>query len=106
MSTDNPIKQWVDERRAIRAGGGDDMGVNSPKSVRAIVDAHNTLPAALSAIEAVLELHKPYEWSFGYGPVYSCTECSRLGGNLGKEEEAEWPCPTVQAIEGAIKSER
>ena len=61
-----------------------------------------SLPKALTAIRAVLELHKPYEWSFGWGPVYSCTECSRLGGNPGKEEEAEWPCPTVQAIEGAI----
>ncbi len=54
------------------------------------------------ALRAVLDLHKPYEWSFGYGPVHSCTECTRLGGNNSKEEEVEWPCPTVRVITDAL----
>lgn len=58
-----------------------------------------SLPKALTAIRAVLEMHRPYEWSFGYGPVQSCAECSRLSGNEG---DSMYPCPTVQAIEGAI----
>lgn len=68
----------------------------------AIVDAHNTLPALLTAVEKVLELHKPFEWSFGYGPVQSCTECSRLSGNEG---DSVWPCPTVRSIEGTINEQ-
>lgn len=59
----------------------------------AIVDAHNTLPALLTAIENMLKLHQPEylirdgEW----GPA-NCAVC----------EPWTWPCATVRAIEGAI----
>ena len=85
------VKAWIGQRREVveldpysYGGGGEDI------------------ERMCAALEKTLELHKPFEWSFGYGPVYSCEECSRLGGNSGKEDEAEWPCATVQAIEGAI----
>lgn len=51
------------------------------------------------ALEAVLELHKPFEWSFGQGPVYSCAGCVEQGAN---EEKAEYLCLTVQAISDAL----
>lgn len=94
----------VQEHEYVReiAWTGEVFGEYDRVNAVAIADAHNTLPALLTALEKVLGLHKPFEWSFGYGPVYSCEECSRLGGNPGKEDEAEWPCPTVQTIERVI----
>lgn len=62
----------------------------------AIVDAHNTLPALLTAVENVLEVHQPKylvshgEWIPGY-----CKECY--------SHDWTWPCATVRAIEGEIK---
>lgn len=62
---------------------------------RAIVDAHNTLPALLTAVENVLELHQATETGVGdqywKEPDY-CPMCSEY-----------YPCPTVRAIEGAIR---
>ena len=48
---------------------------------------------------AVLSLHEPFEWSFGFGPVKSCRECVRLGAS---EEDAAYPCATVRAIETPV----
>lgn len=91
-----------------------------------IVDAHNTLPALLTAVEKVLKLHKPvhqvFSWQAGgttaYDPcetchgkagvhecgcwadkdlVYTCAECRD-----DKGRDIDWPCATVRAIEGAI----
>lgn len=110
------VKTWIEERRTIHTKATDVLLRNSYELERetdlsqgdtlAIEDAYNMFPRALDSLNKVLELHKPFEWSFGYGPVYSCEECSRLGGNPGKEDEAEWPCATVQTIEGAINGER
>ena len=52
----------------------------------------------LPAVEAVLALHHPFEWSFGQGPVLSCQECA--DGMAGVE--AEYPCATVRAIDKAL----
>lgn len=49
--------------------------------------------------EAVLALHEPFEWSFGFGPVKSCRECVRLGAS---EEDSAYPCATVRAIETPV----
>lgn len=91
------LNEWLNERRTIRAGGGDDMGVNSPKSVRAIVDAHNTLPAALTAIEKVLEVISKIDREHSKAP--------------GDDAYADGMCDAAymfdtalsEAIEGAIK---
>ena len=45
-------------------------------------------PKALTAIRAVLELHKPL------GSPPDCTGCGDI-----------WPCETVEAIEGAISND-
>ena len=50
-----------------------------------------SLPKALTAIRAVLELHKPNE-------IGECPHC----GHDWQGSAVEWPCATVQAIEGAI----
>ncbi|WP_181275990.1 hypothetical protein [Brevibacterium oceani] len=76
--TDNPIKAWIEERRAIHAGGRDvllrssyelerESGIEEGNDIDAIVDAHNMFPRALDALNAVLELHKPM-------PVYEVAE--------------------------------
>ena len=43
------------------------------------------------ALRAVVELHKPVETN--YIDIETCTGC----------EEAEYPCPTIQAIEKELK---
>ena len=47
-------------------------------------------------LDKIRALHEPFEWSFGEGPVQSCTECARLGAS---EEEASYPCPTIRALD-------
>ena len=54
--------------------------------------------AAMARIAKAWELHEPFTWSFGYGPVQSCKWCADHGVS---QEVASWPCPTVAAIEGA-----
>lgn len=63
----------------------------------AIVDAHNTLPTALCALEKVLELHTRIVTDKHIdGPTAVCEQCSE------DRLFALWPCETVEAIEGAI----
>ena len=59
----------------------------------AIVDAHNMLPRALNALEAVIELHKAVFDIHDPDARAYCNECGRR------------PCATIQAIEGAIEGE-
>ena len=58
--------------------------------------------AALSTIAKVEALHRPFEWSFGFGPVTSCKGCADQGV---PQENASWPCPTVAALDGAPEPE-
>lgn len=85
MTTDNPIKSWIEERRAIHAAApgeawsnygtppfevydstkyaDGDMGevlaeTRALKVSHAITDAHNMFPRALDALEAVLKVHR------------------------------------------------
>lgn len=117
------ISEWLKERRAIHADGwggtwawslnADDKTTlsvtgghvdfdlihndefrGSTEDLEAMSDAHNNLPALLTAVEKVLEAHKPREVSFFSsarmtGAEKECTACNR-----------EWPCATVRAIEG------
>ena len=84
MSTDNTIKSWIEERRAARV----------PNSTLSVSDAHNNLPRALNALQAVLGLHRRAVDIFE--PSEFCAACST------DQRTVEWPCATVQAIEGAI----
>lgn len=68
-----------------------------------IAHARTGYPAALRALQAVLELHWPAKYTGGAGVGYEvgsdgdpCMEC-----NLADREGLTpmvWPCPTVQAI--------
>jgi hypothetical protein len=50
--------------------------------------------SALRAVARVRRLHEQYR---GAGsPPDSCTECNGLAGY-----EVPWPCPTIQALDGA-----
>lgn len=123
------VKSWIEERRTIHAqaacepwefepddeddwtivdGVNDYIGHSPDDGVRAgfeqgdataIVDAHNMLPRALDALNKVLELHKPIETE----PSDTiCRGCSNQLPNGRFMPAVEYPCPTVQAIEGAI----
>ena len=63
------------------------------------VEANDDTGSLARALEAVLELHKPFNWSFSAGDqvytITSCQECARLGAD---EEDTIYPCQTVQAI--------
>lgn len=52
--------------------------------------------AALARIARAWELHEPFTWSFGYGPVQSCKWCAENGV---PQEVASWPCATIRALE-------
>lgn len=118
---DDPIIYPQDER------GGGSWGAVA--DAEAIVDAHNTLPRALSAIEEVLDLHRKApvlnkvidddchsieDYGVESGGEYLCShpshvtewtchECFELNGD--DDEFPEWPCETYKAIEGAISDE-
>ena len=53
---------------------------------------------ALTALEAVLDLHRPYEWLFRYEPITSCMHCAHIS-----TVEHKYPCSTVRAITDALK---
>lgn len=131
MTTDYPIKAWIEERRTIHAKvpgetwdnygtfpfevydsteyEDGNMGRTLACAVdrlagESITDAHNTLPAALSALEAVLELHKPVA-SLGFSRV--CMICMEFDNPGGSDSASfvPYPCPTVRALEGVIDGE-
>jgi len=58
--------------------------------------------SAMARIAKAWELHEPFTWSFGYGPVQSCKWCADHGVS---QEVASWPCPTVAALDGAPEPE-
>lgn len=68
-----------------------------PEDAAATVDAHNTLPSVLSALEKVLELHTRIVTDQHIdGPTAVCEQCSE------DRMFALWPCETIEVIEGAI----
>lgn len=119
------VAEWISERRRIHSAateglwavdgpaqaGPDDSLVVYPKDdagaiayvqpawddADSIVDAHNTLPTVLTALEKVLELHQPINGFVGDPSHWECNVC---GDERGPKP---YPCPTVRAIEGAIK---
>lgn len=117
------LNEWLKERRTIHDAAGreqwekrlheydyqvwavgtyDDVPVShgSPRpDADAIVDAHNTLPPLLPAVEKVLELHKETV----HGECAIRFECVYDDGFEREYSPLPWPCPNVRAIEGAIK---
>lgn len=64
-----------------------------------IVDARANYSGVIGALQAILELHQPFTWSFGQGEVKSCKHCKDQGAN---ESQSSYPCVTVQAIQSAL----
>lgn len=111
------LSDWIKERRRIHdaatggwecdeedggnfwTGGGRSDFHLTPDDARSAVDAHNTLPAALTMIEKVLEVHK----ETAHGECTTCVECVYDDGYEADFSPVEYPCPTVRAIEGPIK---
>ena len=87
----------VERAEAIRQGAADDA---------LIADARTSLPAALDALEAVLTYHRPGEGSSqGYTPDgYGYVEPYCAGCEASDEYAVAWPCPTVTAIEAALRA--
>lgn len=89
------------EAELANARGGWDSAlriVNSGSEIISQVGAERD--AALSTIAKVEALHRPFEWSFGFGPVTSCKGCADQGV---PQENASWPCPTIRAL-GSVPS--
>ena len=98
--------EWIAKRRELLAeflkpyrGKRHD---NAGLSILAMSD----LPHALAALEAVLAIHRPLPATMkasaraGRQAAHVCTGC---GTDAGKWEQ--WPCPTVRAIESALRGE-
>ena len=79
-------KSWIEERRAMVGfdGGTSDQTTKAG------------LPRALDALSKVLERHQPIDGLAYDSPPQECNVCADDRG------PRPWPCPTVQAIEGAI----
>ena len=93
--------------RAELVAGKPDNCEPTEKEWDALTDgAIHDVPALLAAVEAVLELHKEVgSWRSG---VYQCGQCAELchsTSGLGCEDpiDAVWPCPTVVAIQSALR---
>lgn len=117
------VKAWIEERRAARV----------PNSTLSVSDAHNNLPRALTALDSVLEIHRPvhqvFSWQAGGTTSYDpCETCHGKAGKPGdyecgcwsdrdlvhtcaecrddKGRDIDWPCATVQAVQTAIEGGR
>ena len=111
------VKAWIDLRREAISRR------NEPESDWTVDDSYHELPRALNALDQVLEEHSRQ----GFYEPCDPTTCSLDGGHdhievdygewvhadkrvgwacftcRGEDgEPSDWPCATVQAIEGAI----
>ena len=60
----------------------------------------------VAALRAVVELHKPTYWQNPTVPEWNganCTHCLEDRGDYLPPIEANYPCPTIQAIEKELK---
>lgn len=123
--TDIRIESWLAERRSIHAAAterlyfqpwgpqnqngdyaesilmdgrtGESLAYGLPDADgAAYVDAHNHLPAFIAMVEAVLKRHQRGQ------PYLLAVEWVCKGCSIPYEVTTTWPCPTIQAIEGAI----
>ena len=65
-----------------------------------IAAARTNVPRLVDALDAVLKVHQPFTWDFGYGPLESCKGCADQGAG-----DHDYPCPTVTAITTALEGE-
>ena len=88
--------------------GGSAKGVERYEDAEFIADARTRLPQALNALQAVMEIHKPFHADHHYigmngGSLHRfvrrCEGCEESGGI------EDYPCPTVRAIQDALGAE-
>ena len=65
-----------------------------------IAAARTNVPHLVDALDAVLKVHQPFTWDFGYGPLESCKGCADQGAG-----DHDYPCPTVTAITTALEGD-
>lgn len=68
-------------------------------------ESRRDIPRLVSAIEAVLDLHRPVEVE---PSMTICDECSNaigVGDRLRYMPVEEWPCPTVRALTSKLTGE-
>ena len=71
-----------------------------------LVQYFDSKPIVHSALRAVVELHKPTYWQNPTVPKWNganCTHCLEDRGDYLPPIEANYPCPTIQAIEKELK---
>lgn len=83
-------KAWIEERRNIK----DSAHLSEVGAALAHEDGLDMFPRALDALNKVLELHG---LNLDFDGTPYCKGCS-----IPYEVTTTWPCPTIQAIEGAI----
>ena len=74
--------------------GGSAAGVEREGDAEFIADARTSLPAAVAALKAVLTLHRQ---AGGVAIPVFCLHCQEFN-------DGTWPCPTVRAVEAALKA--
>lgn len=62
-------------------------------------DQADIIVNAVNAVERIRELHKQDKDSSDYHKRTFCTHCQTEGA-YGYSERVEWPCPTIEALEG------
>lgn len=72
--------------------GGSAKGVERDEDAGFIADARTRLPQALTALQAVHDLHQPVEFVGHSATWLRCTQGCPA-----------WPCPTVQAIQTELE---
>jgi hypothetical protein len=65
-----------------------------------IDDVRNAAKNNYAAIKRIRELHKPVKSYKGrdHTEIVGCHECEETGS--GREYYVEYPCPTIQALDG------
>ena len=94
----------VAERLGIRAGELTDAAVALISNEAVVTEPEPEISPERAQIEAVREIHAPIDAAM-YGPrnvhkVQVCTGCGQDDGNWQR-----WPCPTVEALGGAVGGE-
>ena len=98
------IQAWLDEARALADQATEGTWEAYADSDYQPAGARTRLPQALDALQAVLEVHAPIDalntqYTNGRIP-HVCTGCGQDDGSWNY-----WPCPTVRAIQNAIKEQ-
>lgn len=88
--------------RAELVAGKPDNCEPTEKEWAALTDgAIHDVPALLAAVEAVLELHKP--WAVSNPSESTVNHCCDQCYEAGTGDFVPYPCPTVAAIQSALR---